>query len=91
MPWDWNGTETVIGSRTTNEYGEIQSTVEGLAKLWGDDFNPPIPAADVLHWWETAPISSFLNNPIQLWKVKPDGSVFDATYVKYLPNPYYPS
>ena len=90
LPWAWNGTETVIGSRCTNEYGEIQSTVEGLAKLWGDDFTPPIPAGDVVHWWESAPIAAFLNNPVQLWVVKPDGGVYDATYVKYLPNPYYP-
>lgn len=91
FPWTWNGAETVIGSRCTNEYGEIQSTVDGLGKLWGDDFNPPIPASEIVHWWESAPIAAFLNNPIQFWKVKPDGSIYDATYVKYLPNPYYPS
>jgi sulfane dehydrogenase subunit SoxC len=90
LPWNWDGKEAVIGSRCTNEYGEIQSTVEGLGKLWGDDFNPPIPAGEIVHWWESAPIAAFLNNPIQLWKVRPDGSVNDATYNRYLPNPYYP-
>jgi len=89
-PWNWNGTETVIASRCTNEYGEIQSTWEGLAKLWGDDFTPPVPASEIEHWWASAPIAAFLNNPIQLWKVKPDGSVQDALYNKLLPNPYYP-
>ena len=89
-PWNWNGSETVIASRCTNEYGEIQSTWEGLAKLWGDDFTPPIPASEIEHWWETAPIAAYLNNPIQLWKVKPDGSVHDALYNKLVPNPYYP-
>src|ERR1035437_3966193 len=81
-PWNWNGSETAIASRCTNEYGEIQSTWEGLAKLWGDDCTPPIPASEIEHWWETAPIAAYLNNPIQLWKVKPDGSVHDALYNK---------
>ena len=90
MPWNWDGTETVIMSRCTNEYGEIQSTMEGLGKLWGDDFKPPIPATDIESWWETANVAEFLNNPIQPWKVKADGSVHDALYNTLLPNPYYP-
>ncbi len=90
MPWNWDGTETVIMSRCTNEYGEIQSTMEGLAKLWGEDFKPAIPAAEIEHWWESAPITEFLNNPIQPWKVKADGSIHDALYNTLLPNPYYP-
>jgi sulfane dehydrogenase subunit SoxC len=90
LPWKWDGTEAVIMSRCTNEFGEIQSTMEGLAKLWGDDFKPAIPAADIEKWWETAPITEFLNNPIQPWKVKADGSVQDVLYNKLLPNPFYP-
>jgi sulfane dehydrogenase subunit SoxC len=86
MPWNWDGTETVIMSRCTNEFGDIQPTIEGLARLWGDE-RPGIhiPASDVLSFWETASISEFLNNPIQLWKVKADGTVEDATYSQ-LPN-----
>ena len=88
--FNWDGTDTVIASRCTNEYGEIQSTWEGLAKLWGDDFTPNIPASQMEQWWASAPIAQFLNNPIQLWKVKSDGSVHDALYNKLLPNEYYP-
>lgn len=90
MPWKWDGKETVIMSRCTNEFGEVQSTMEGLAKLWGDDFKPPIPAAEIETWWETAPITEFLNNPIQPWKVKADGSIQDDLYNRLLPNPFYP-
>ncbi len=90
FPWTWNGSEAVIASRCTNEYGEIQSTFEGLAKLWGDDVTPHIPAEEIKRWWATADISEFLNNPIQLWKVKPDGSVQDDVFNRMLPNPYYP-
>jgi sulfane dehydrogenase subunit SoxC len=86
FPWNWDGTETVIMSRTTNEYGDIQPSIEGLAALWGSE-RPgiKIPAKDVLSFWETASISEFLNNPIQNWRIKTDGSVEDATYSQ-LPN-----
>jgi hypothetical protein len=67
-------------SLCTNEYGEIQSTMMELAKLWGDERQPPIPASEIEHWWETTPIKEFLNNPIQPWRVKQDGSVEDALY-----------
>ncbi|MBZ5699106.1 MAG: molybdopterin-dependent oxidoreductase [Acidobacteriia bacterium] len=85
-PWNWDGAETVIMSRCTNEYGDIQPTLLELAGLWGSE-RPGIhiPAEKVLSFWETASISEFLNNPIQLWRVKPDGSVEDATYSQ-LPN-----
>jgi sulfane dehydrogenase subunit SoxC len=80
MPWTWNGAETVIASRCTNEFGEIQSTILGLAKLWGDDVTPNIPPEEIEHWWATTNNAEFLNNPIQFWAVKRDGSVEDATY-----------
>ena len=80
MPWTWNGAETVIASRCTNEFGEIQSTMLGLAKLWGDDVTPHIPAVEIERWWANVNIAEFLNNPIQFWTVKTDGSVEDATY-----------
>ncbi|MBZ5698689.1 MAG: molybdopterin-dependent oxidoreductase [Acidobacteriia bacterium] len=90
LPWNWDGTETVIMSRCTNEYGDIQPTMLELAKLWGDDRTPPIPASEIEQWWETSSISEFLNNPIQPWRVKPDGSIQDALYNTLLPNPYFP-
>ena len=80
LPWTWNGAETVIASRCTNEFGEIQSTILGLAKLWGDDVTPHFRPEEIEHWWATTNNAEFLNNPIQFWTVKRDGSVEDATY-----------
>jgi sulfane dehydrogenase subunit SoxC len=88
--WNWDGAETVIMSRCTDEYGAVQPTMLGLAKQWGDERTPAIPASEIEHWWETAPIGEFLNNPIQPWRVKTDGSVEDALYNTLLPNPYFP-
>jgi sulfane dehydrogenase subunit SoxC len=88
--WNWDGAETVIMSRCTDEYGDVQPTMLGLAKQWGDERTPAIPASEIEHWWETAPIGEFLNNPIQPWRVKTDGSVEDALYNTLLPNPYFP-
>ncbi|MBZ5700087.1 MAG: sulfite dehydrogenase [Acidobacteriia bacterium] len=79
-PWNWDGAETQIMSRATNEYGNIQPTIMELAKLWGDDRTPPLPATQIVSFWETAEMSTYLNNPIQIWKVNQDGSIQDATY-----------
>jgi sulfane dehydrogenase subunit SoxC len=79
-PWIWDGTETVIMSRTTNEYGDIQPTIQELATLWGADRTPAIPGEQVLAQWESAQMSTYLCNMIQKWKVSPDGSIHDATY-----------
>ena len=78
--WNWDGSETVIMSRCTNEYGDIQPTMMELAQLWGDNREPHIPASEIIKFWETASISEFLNNPIQLWRIGQDGSVKDALY-----------
>lgn len=80
LPWTWNGAETGIASRCMNEFGETQSTMLGLAKLWGDDVTPHVPAAEIERWWADTSIAEFLNNPIQFWTIKTDGSVEDATY-----------
>ncbi len=80
FPWTWNGAETVIASRCTDEFGQIQSTMLGLAKLWGDDVTPHIPPEEIEHWWATTNVGEFLNNPIQFWTIQTDGSVEDATY-----------
>lgn len=78
--WNWDGSETVIMSRCTNEFGEVQPTMMELAQMWGNGREPHIPAAEVIKFWETANISEFLNNPIQSWKIGKDGSVKDALY-----------
>ncbi len=80
FPWTWNGAETVIASRCTDEFGQIQSTMLGLAKLWGDDVTPHVSPEEIEKWWATTNIMEFLNNPIQFWTIKTDGSVEDATY-----------
>ena len=54
-----------------------------LGKMWGDSRDPHIPAEDIEHFWETAPIMEFLSNPIQPWKVGRDGSVQDALYINF--------
>jgi sulfane dehydrogenase subunit SoxC len=83
LGWNWDGAETVIMSRCTNEFGDIQPTMLELAQLWGSGREPRIPAADILKLWETANVGEFLNNPIQLWRVKQDGSVQDALYSSF--------
>src|SRR6202162_517612 len=45
LPWNWDGTETHIMSRCTNEYGDIQPTMIELAKMGGDSRDPHTPAA----------------------------------------------
>jgi len=81
--WNWDGSETVIMSRCTNEYGDIQPTMLELAQMWGDNHEPHISGEAIERFWETANISEFLNNPIQLWKIGQDGSVTDALYKNF--------
>ena len=78
--WNWDGSETTIMSRCTNEYGDIQPTMLELAQLWGDTRNPRIPGSEIERWWATTPIMEFLNNQILPWRIKADGSVQDALY-----------
>ena len=86
LGWNWDGRETVIMSRCTDEYHEIQPTMTQLAQLWGDSREPKIPASEIMHWWATAPIGMFLNNPILPWRIKSDGSVHDALYITLNPE-----
>lgn len=87
--WNWNGSETLIMSRCTNEFGDIQPTMMELAKLWGEQRNPPISADAMVNLWEHTTMSSYLNNPIQIWKIKQDGSVEDAMYSTFKFFPFY--
>lgn len=80
MAWNWDGEETLIQSRCTNEFGDIQPTRKELATLWGDKRQPPVPGSDVENFWESAPIFEFFSNPIQPWRILRDGSVHDALY-----------
>lgn len=66
--WDWNGEETTLQSRCTDDAGERQPTVVELAKFWKvePDF-----------FITTGTIPGHFN-AIQPWKVNPDGSVQNA-------------
>jgi sulfane dehydrogenase subunit SoxC len=90
-PWNWDGSETVIMSRCTDESGAVQPTMMELARFWGDQVEPHIPASEIEQWWANSSIAQeFLNPQILPWRVKPDGSVHDALYNTLLPNPYFP-
>ena len=66
--WDWNGEETILQSRCTDEVGERQPSVVELAKFWKvePDF-----------FIKTGTIPGHFN-AIQPWKVNADGSVQNA-------------
>ena len=64
--WAWDGEETVIMSRSTDETGDVQPSRAELYKNWG------IPAE--------GPVRTTHFNAIQPWKVARDGSVHDAMF-----------
>jgi sulfane dehydrogenase subunit SoxC len=65
FPWHWGGEETMIQSRSTDEWGAVQPTLAGLTKIWG--VTPDYWRTD------TARIQHF--NASQPWTIKPDGSI----------------
>jgi sulfane dehydrogenase subunit SoxC len=60
--WNWNGSETEIMSRCTDELGQAQPTRAQLAKYW----NKPLDA--------TFSVPG-LDNSVQPWRIASDGSV----------------
>jgi len=80
LAWNWDGEETLIQSRCTNEFGDVQPTMRELGELWGNRTQPPVAGKDVQDFWQSAPIYEFFSNPIQPWRVTRDGSVQDALY-----------
>ena len=73
--WNWNGEETVLQSRCTDERGQVQPT---LAELGG------ISALDVaegrfIDYWQKSNDESG-SNYIQPWKVTREGSVRNALF-----------
>src|SRR5262245_29825770 len=65
--WMWNGEETVIMSRSTDDTGDVQPTMQELYKHWG------IPDT-------TKPSRTTHFNAMQPWFVARDGSVRDAMF-----------
>jgi len=62
LPWNWDGTETVIMSRCTDELGSVQPTRAQVAK----HFNKPFDASFSVPG---------LDNTIMPWHIASDGSV----------------
>jgi sulfane dehydrogenase subunit SoxC len=60
--WNWDGGEHVLLSRTTDELGQIQPTVEQVAKALGVPYTPAF----------RVPMN---NNTMMPWKVARDGNV----------------
>jgi len=69
-PWTWNGEEALLQSRCTDDTGEVQPTVQEVAKLWNAD----------LDFLKNATIVVGDFNAIQPWKVNRDGSVQNALF-----------
>jgi sulfane dehydrogenase subunit SoxC len=61
-PWTWDGNETEILSRCTDEIGQQQPTLEQVAKFFNEPFekNYKVPG---------------LNNSVMPWRIAKDGSV----------------
>jgi sulfane dehydrogenase subunit SoxC len=68
--WDWNGEETVLQTRCSDDQGEVQPTIAELAKVWGVDID----------FFRTTSIVVGHFNAIQPWKVNRDGSVQNALW-----------
>jgi sulfane dehydrogenase subunit SoxC len=60
--WNWDGNETQLMSRCTDELGQVQPLRAEVAKFWNE---PPDPAFRV----------PGLDNSIQPWRIARDGSV----------------
>jgi sulfane dehydrogenase subunit SoxC len=67
-PWTWDGSETVLQSRCTDEKGTVQPTMVEVAKLWNANVDFLLKTQQV--------VGDF--NAIQPWKVNQDGSVKNA-------------
>jgi sulfane dehydrogenase subunit SoxC len=66
LPWKWDGQETVLLSRTTDERGQVQPSLAEMGKLWGVDVS----------YFDNHVVGH--TNAIQPWKIKADGRVYNA-------------
>jgi len=66
--WNWDGEETVIMSRSTDDQGDAQLSRAELYQHWGITDNPEKPHRTT-HF-----------NAIQPWRVARDGSLHDAMF-----------
>ena len=70
LAWHWDGEETILQSRCTDEHGETQPSLAELNKKYGVEED---------HWLKTG-VTAYQFNPIQPWKVSRDGSVHNAIF-----------
>ena len=70
FPWNWDGKEAVLQSRSTNEWGEVQPTKAALERMWG--VTPD--------YWLTTTNRIQHFNAIQPWKVTSDGRVHNVIW-----------
>jgi sulfane dehydrogenase subunit SoxC len=67
--WNWDGQETLIQSRCTDDQGETQLSVAELYKNWGYTDYKSQDKTRAIHF-----------NAIQPWRIAKDGSVYDAMF-----------
>jgi sulfane dehydrogenase subunit SoxC len=65
LPWNWDGTETVIMSRSTDELGQVQPTRAQVAAHWNVPLDPSYSVPG-------------LDNTIFPWRIASDGSVHNG-------------
>lgn len=66
MDWNWNGEETIVMSRSTDEKGQVQPTLAELGAIWD-------VSAEYLRTHGLGHA-----NAIRPWKIAADGSVYNA-------------
>ena len=81
FPWTWDGEETVIESRSTDERGDVQPSLTEFAKIRGITPGELVKVRGMTtDFFKIPPISSNVPmvNAIQPWKVSREGSVENA-------------
>jgi sulfane dehydrogenase subunit SoxC len=71
LGWTWDGEETVLLARCTDDQGEIQPTLEQLDRSWGINDK---------EYWHSTSETPYHFNAIQPWRVSRDGSVHNAMF-----------
>jgi sulfane dehydrogenase subunit SoxC len=70
FPWTWNGEQTFLQSRCTDEVGDVQPTLAELNRMWSvsSDF-----------WQATTTIVGHFN-AIQIWEITREGAIQNALF-----------
>ncbi len=82
FPWNWNGEETILQSRATDEVGETQPTIGEMEKMWASD---ETKACTNVLGEDCDKIRRRANRAyIYSWRVAKDGSVHNG--IKFSPE-----